>query len=279
MYRFSALLLASCASAFLHPTTWNGLESTFGFNPLSKYNFASLPRTVADAVAGTFKLLDNQCQSSSQKFRGQRFQDGDDSHVLLIFDRNGYIAGIQARVEKTAYTPSSFNKNAAFADDGDYWTLTVYFVDPKTICTGRDEEAFDRDGTGTNMFIQNGTNPETQSLLIPKSESDIKTTQWGNGKCFPLMGKHYWFNIRPEMPEEEFFPYCLLYNGGRLDAFCFAIAADLGASSPRWEHPNSSAANQCCINAPNFFFNDKFKNMEQTTLHIYMTDSPRTSFC
>ena len=48
---------------------------------------------------------------------------------------------------------------------------------------------FEAQGTGTNLYIQNGADPVADSLLIPMQESDLKDTKWTKGKCFPTMGE------------------------------------------------------------------------------------------
>jgi charged multivesicular body protein 7 len=282
MYRFIAVFaLCGLAQGFFFGSSgkWDGLRVTFNPKIWDKYAFAKLPRTVDDAVAAKWTLKDSQCTSSSQNFRGRRYWLDNDPASILLFDKNGYIAGIQTSVPSAGYTPTPMNKGSSFQQDGDFWTLTVYFVDPSIICsTGRTADQFNADGTGTDLYIQNGTNPETMSIQIPTSEDDIKTTKWGSGKCLPTMGKHYWFNVFDDMNCDNFFPYCLLYNGGKLNAFCFAIDHDF-ETSKRYEHPSTSEAGMCCLHTPQCMKNDpKYKN-PQTTMHVYTTDSPYTNFC
>merc|ERR1712150_420440 len=123
-------------------------------------------------------------------------------------------------------------------------------------------------GTGDRIVIQNGA----ELLTLPYFESDIGSTDWTRGKCFPDMGNHYWYDVTPDMTCEEFQPIFLLYNDNILNGFGWAMIADL--PSPRLEHPTSSALGgfmpddypPCLDEVPDF-----------STIHIYMTDDPQST--
>lgn len=64
-------------------------------------------------------------------FAGVRYWKDSDPSLMLIFDVNGIIAGIQTAVPKTEFTPMAGpTVNHPWIDDGNYWVLTAYFVDP-----------------------------------------------------------------------------------------------------------------------------------------------------
>jgi hypothetical protein len=72
----------------------------------------------------------------------------------------------------------------------DVLILTAYFVDPSTICTsGRDAARLKKEGTGTGVWLQNGTNPIGDSFQVPLYETAMNTTKWVKGACFPSMGR------------------------------------------------------------------------------------------
>lgn len=72
----------------------------------------------------------------------------------------------------------------------DVYILTAYFVDPSTICTsGRDASRLKNEGTGTGLWLQNGTNPIKDSFSVPLYENAANNTKWVKGACFPSMGK------------------------------------------------------------------------------------------
>jgi hypothetical protein len=102
----------------------------------------------------------------------------------------------------------------------DVYVLTAYFVDPKTICqSGRDASRLKKDGTGTGLWLQNGTDPIRDSFPTPLHEAETSTTKWVKGACFPTMGTHYWYDNRLDANCDTFFPVFLLYNKGKLSGF------------------------------------------------------------
>lgn len=249
---------------------WNGLRVTWNPNPRDPWAFASIPRDDTFLPKG-LGLRDEQCNDGSL-FRGIRFWYDEDPALTILYDINGVVAGIQTSVLKSEYTPSTYTENRNFADDGDYWTLTAYFVDPNIICSvGRKKEDLTTDGTGHGLWLQIGPDPLKDLLQIPLKEEEIKQTKWKFGKCFPTMGNHYWFNNTKDMQCEKFFPSCLLYNGGVLNAFCFSINANL--KSLRYEHPTSKEAVMFIDPMPDCFITDQSYN-PSSTIHVYMVNDP-----
>jgi len=252
---------------------WNGLYATWNAIPLMGFN--SLPRQLSEN--SQFTLLDDQCASNGP-FRGQRYVVNNDRTIVLLFDKNGIIAGMQTSSAKSQFTPSP--GMMGFVDDGDYWTQTAYFVDPSTICTtGRTSDDLKNVGTGTGLWLQNGPDVIADSLNIPLAESDIKKTIWGSGKCFPSMGMHYWYNVTSDMSCNNFYPLCLLYNGGKLSAFCFAKNAYLQSPQYDWPHPDPFSTGGFMNPVPKCFNTDPtFKKL--STVHVYFHSNPRfTTLC
>ncbi|PVD30109.1 hypothetical protein C0Q70_09371 [Pomacea canaliculata] len=137
---------------------WNNLKVTFGANVFSSRVFADLPRTVDEARRKGWIMID-RCRNDGP-FRGARYVKQNDFSVTLLYDVNGYIAGIQCGVSGTI------------------------------ICTtGRTSSTFQEEGTGSNLYIQTGSDPLTQSSLIPRQEKDIAKTPWKRGRCFVGMGQ------------------------------------------------------------------------------------------
>jgi charged multivesicular body protein 7 len=268
-YAIFALFLAGVAYG---SPDWSNLKVTWSLNPFNTWAFNTLPRD-ATGKMGDFHQRDNQCTADNPKFVGQRYIYKDDPAVGLIFDKNGIIAGIQTSALKTDFTPPAYLTNRNYIDDGDYWTLTAYFVDPSTICTtGRSQDQLKNQGTGTGLYLQQGPDPIKDSVLIPSNEADVKETAWKFGHCFKTMGNHYWYNVTKDMPCDHYVPNCLLYNKGKLTAFCFAINA--GLTSPRYEHPTASVLPKFIDPVPDCFYTDPtYKSL--STMHIYFTDHPR----
>jgi len=183
---------------------WDDLRVTWSANPFSSWGFDPMPRTSTGAMKD-FVLKDDQCAQGS-KFVGKRYWYKQDPAVILLYDKNGYIAGIQTAIPKSKLTPSPYLSNHPYVDDGDFWTVTAYFVDPSTICTtGRTAQQFKDQGTGTGLWLQNGTNPTRDLIQIPLQESEIQKTNWKFGKCFYTMGNHYWYNPTKDMDCGKFY--------------------------------------------------------------------------
>jgi len=266
------LFLAVRASGFLFATDWDGLYSTWNIDPLK--GFDKLPRQLSEI--GQFVLKDDACQGNT--FYGRRYWYKQDAALVLLFDVNGYIAGMQTSESKTLFTPPP--GMLGFVDDGPFWTQTAYFVDPSIICTtGRTKSDFDSQGTGTGLWIQTGPNPQKDIINIPTLEADIKKTLWGHGKCFPSMGMHFWYNTSKDMSCNNIFPNCLLYNNNQLTAFCFTKTGYL--NSPRYDypHPTANDLHNFMDPVPDCFFQDpSFKNL--TTMHVYFHSNPAlTTLC
>ncbi|KAK6170277.1 hypothetical protein SNE40_018704 [Patella caerulea] len=251
---------------------WNALRVRFGANPLES-NFDSLPRTVADAVKNKFTKISG-CEDIAS-FRGNRYVKDDDYAIVLLYDVQGYIAGMQAGIPDGQENKYPFDGiKPPFINDNGYNYMTAYFVDPSTICkTGRSSSDFEDSGTGTNLYFQNGNNPETNHMLIPRDEAAIGDPKWKKGKCFQGMGVHYWYDARTDTDCNAFFPVFLLYNRGKLNGFGWAFTTDL--TSPRYEHPDPSVFKAFITEVPECLYTVG----KIATMHIYMTDTPQLNLC
>jgi len=252
---------------------WNGLKVTWGPNPLNSQYFDELPRTIAEAnKEGWHKISD--CDTTAA-WRGVRYIKGSDYAVILLFDVEGYIAGIQTSFKDNQSNgfPKA-NLRPPFVKDGDRVTISAYFVDPSIICTkGRTPDEFASQGTGTNLYLQTTDNPEA-STIQPHQQKDIGSTKWTEGKCFPTMGKHYWYDLSDDMSCDDFYPSFLLYNSGELTAFGFALGTNLD-SSPRYEHPASSQYSLFMQTPPKCLYTQG----TLSTMHIYLTNSAARDLC
>jgi hypothetical protein len=273
-----ATVLVANAGRSSRKPDWDDLKVTFGINVLSSSIFESMPRTLKDASKAGWSLIDSHCDDPSLPFRGFRYWLKSDPAVILILDGKGFIAGIQTAIDlsKVNYVPGPNRGGHPFIPYNNYQVLTAYFVDPSTICTGRSSSDFNNQGTGTGLWLQNGTNPETMSINIPRKEGDIGTTRWTKGKCTWAMGMHYWYDVTSDMPCDKFFPIFLMYDGGNL--FGFGWAMNAGLTSKRYEHPTADISGNFIDPVPQCFFTDPSFN-KLSTLHIYMTSSPKSVFC
>jgi charged multivesicular body protein 7 len=267
---------------------WNSLRVTWGFN--LGWFLNKMPRTVKETKDHSwfsskhFELKDDQCKDGNGKFVGQRFwyptkdSKSNDSAVILIFDTKGTIAGIQTSVLKSKYNPGA--PGQYFIDDGDYWTITAYFVDPSTICTaGRTSQDLSSQGTGTGLWLQFGETAAS-SVNIPMEEAEIKKdANWGHGKCFKSMGQHYWYQIDKNMKCDNVAPYCLLYNGGKLTGFCFAPNYYAESERYDWPAPTIKVLEKFLDPVPDCMHTDP-SFAKQSTVHVFFNEHPAvTSWC
>ena len=59
-----------------------------------------MPKTVVDAEDSGWVKINSECVSggNGNTFAGYRYENPDDDGVVVLFDVNGVVAGIQARV-------------------------------------------------------------------------------------------------------------------------------------------------------------------------------------
>jgi charged multivesicular body protein 7 len=275
-----ALVYVTSAGFFSRSPAWDGLKAGFGFNPFSSTVFARLPRTVEEAVRWGWQLDTSAggCGVSGTAFNGNRYIKGSDTGAMVLFDKNGKIAGLQAGIPKTqsaTYPEPQNAKYHVFNEETNMWVITAYFVNPATICTtGRTDDEFETEGTGTQLSFQNG--PTATSLMtVPMEESEVTTTtNFIHGKCFYGMGQHYWYDIRDTMSCDDTFPVFLLYNKGKLNGFGWAFNPNFD-NSYRWEHPTRSVFSNFMHSYPDCLGVDG----PTSTLHVYLTNSPSSNWC
>ncbi|XP_067941027.1 uncharacterized protein [Watersipora subatra] len=132
------------------------------------------------------------------------------------------------------------------------------------------------DKNGYIAGIQAGTGPTPADLMtIPMDEEMvIPQTNFVQGKCFYMMGMHYWYDIAPKLDCKDIFPVFLLYNKKRLNGFGWAFNPNYN-NSAKWEHPTRDKFSMFMKPVPPCLGVDG----PTTTLHIYMTDSPRLNLC
>lgn len=71
----------------------------------------------------------------------------------------------------------------------DVLVLTAYFVNPSTICQSDVPVVRNLGVVGTGLWLQNGTDPVRDSVQAPLEQSEVNSTRWVQGACFPSMGK------------------------------------------------------------------------------------------
>jgi len=62
-------------------------------------------------------------------YAGHRYIKDGDNGAMLLFDKNGFISGIQAGIPKTLKYPLPNNlKYGAFVEETNMWVATAYFI-------------------------------------------------------------------------------------------------------------------------------------------------------
>ncbi|XP_019628073.1 PREDICTED: uncharacterized protein LOC109472673 [Branchiostoma belcheri] len=259
---------------------WDGLKVTFGVNPFGN-NFDSMPRTTDMAEEkGWTQFGEKTCSAGT--WQGFRYVKNSDPAVILLFDKNGYIAGMQMGVYKSdlpsdgSIPPSRITPPWIEDRSKDMLLLTAYFIQPSKICrAGRTDAEYQAEGTGTGLYIQTGPNSTSDVMAAPLRQADADGTDWTRGECFWAMGQHYWYKFRPDMNCDDFYPVFLMYNDGRLNGFGWNINTVL--DSPRYESPPTGALSLFFAQKPPCF--DEHVRRGLSTLHIYLDDSPSSNFC
>ena len=259
----SMIVLIICLHDTLGSPRWDGLKLRFGI-------FKDMPRTETSARDQGFTQL-TECDENP-RFRGKQYTKDNDTMIILLFDVNGYIAGIQTGVQKGL--SNGFPKNdiqPPFIEDGEYFKLTAYFIDPTIICRrGRSGGQFQNQGTGSDLFIQNGNNPEEDILEIEHSEAN---TTWAKGLCFPKMGFHYFKDLREDMQCDTFFPVATLYYNGLLTGFVWSFGAILNSTVIDLEYPEPEFFKELMQTVPTCL-----QTLRRSTLHVYLEGTPETSY-
>lgn len=269
----SALNLCTVQS-FLFPsgtdlTNWNDLKITWGINPFDSNSFVSLPRTEREARSlGWIKEKD------CSEVNGNRYILNGDRAAMLIFNAKGVIAGIASAVPKGL--PFNYPSNKIqkfFNDEGSFYSISAYFVDPDSVCSVQKSE---KQVTGDRLVIRSNTFQVGAEL----KENQLNSF-WTKGECFYTMGVHYWANtfgveLLSNVDPDEFAPVFLLYNKGKLNGFGFAFNANL--DSTRFEHPPNSVLGRFFKNEP-LFFKDPTKSGILSTMHVYLDSTPQFNLC
>ncbi|XP_055941185.1 uncharacterized protein LOC129971442 [Argiope bruennichi] len=279
-------LLNSFVSVHSEPT-WQSFRVTWGLNLLSSRTFAKLPQTESRARSDGFARLAGEC--SGGKFLGHRYMKGLDTAAVIIYDENGYVAGIQHGIPKNdvekVNTSFSFDRSSAYQLDKilgeeEVYFITTYFVDPNIICNGgRTKLQYEEEGVGTGLWVQNGTDPVRDSVQVPLYEKDMEGTHWVKGGCFRTMGVHYWYGAHENMTCTDFFPVTAIYNRGKLTNFAFASFGNYEFSR-RFEHPSSTALTLFLPTPIPKCINDEYERSGGvSSMHVFFSVRPWNTFC
>jgi len=245
-----------------------------------------MPRTSQDAESQGWTKASTDCQNGGT-FHGNRYFYKGDYTMAILYDINGVVAGIQMILKKSEIVTSANKFNYAAVpmfqsetlNSNDVYTLTTYFVQPSTICTtGRTAADLTTEGTGSQLFFQNGKSIDT--LITAPTTRPTQPSDWSENNCFPMMGWHNFFKVETFQADNcsTVQPTFLLFNEDKqVRGFGFVAFGD--ATSTRFEKPDATAIKlivgsktpQCLIDMAN--------TLKVSSMHVYFDSKPYLENC
>lgn len=237
---------------------WDALSVTW-------LKWEELPLTVNDAVDKGWSLQD-KCRDSAY-FHGNRYVRDENTTLMLLFDENDNIAGMQTEITKSSVKP----KALPWREENDTYVITAYFKDPSLICSKKHSHAR---YIGDRLLIQNSS--KSGGLVqVPLLEDGLLETVWTEGECFWSMGKLYWYDLLNVSDCNSLFPVFLMYTNGVLNGFGWVLPHNLDNS--RFVHPTNISYPYLFKNGtvpPCFWTADRLSLM-----HVYLDSSPFLNIC
>jgi len=288
-------LVATFGSAVIadHDPAWTDFRGSFLIG--KNESFAPFPKTINDELVSSenWVQVSTDCTNGG-KFNGFQYVKNNDYSVGLLYDTQGTIAGIQMLIPKSVVLTSTntlnydaipMYQNATY-NGQDYYVLTAYLVEPSTICgAGRSAEDLSEDGTGTGLWIQNGT---SASALVPvpqnrpESENEDENDGWTKNNCFPAMGYHNFYSIQQYVDSNcnEMVPIFGLYNKNSKQLHGFGFITVGNITNPRFEQPPAAAIRMIlgAGRTPECVLEVQEREVV-TSLHVYFTEEPWKIAC
>jgi len=244
--------------------------------------------TSADKMDATWINISGQDCTNGGKFNGFRYIKDGDYTMVLLFDNKGSIAGIQMTLAKSQILTSNNNFNYANVpmfqsetlNSQDVYTLTTYFVDPESICTtGRTAADLASQGTGTQLYFQNGPTPK--DLIIPPKDRATAIAQgWTQNNCFVGMGWHNFYQVEHFQDTQclEVRPVFLLFNKyDQLKAFGYVAFGH--AVSDHFEQPDATAIKLIVGDTTPKCLTDLATELTVSSMHVFFDNYPQAELC
>lgn len=266
---------------------WNSLK--LPFNIIPDLGFYDQPRTRAEAeLAGWTKVDDSvDCKDvNNRSVWGYRYAPpGEFTEMLLIYDINGFIAGMQSVVPKNDTLDDKYYKfssspyyNLDIVNGIEVYLTTAYFVNPNIICNrGLTQRDLDTEGTGNVLLFQTGPTPRDLYVAPLTAAAANRTTEWYEDNCFPNMGDHWnRFDYDLNQSCDEMFPVQLVYDhqgDHPLRAFVWSHQAALNGD--RWEKMTKQKLDYVGRSTPYCVYNHT-ENPGISTQHVYLKDYVET---
>lgn len=246
--------------------SWDQLRVTFR-------KFIPYPLTSKQARKSGWKR-DARCSGRANFFHGNRFSKRDDDATRLIYDCDGYLAGIQATTDRTGDYPTINNQPPWIATDDGRVAITAYFRDPKKICACKGkckERVQKKPPIGDRLWIQMADFRFNKDvMMIPLNTNQIAGTPWVEGTCIPAMGIHYHYNISTDFDCNKALPFFLLFSKQSKSLIGFGWGGPFDVPSAAWEKPDPAlfARSMKPESTPACLMNYKTVSVQ----HVYFVD-------
>lgn len=99
--------------------------------------------------------------------------------ILVIYDINGFVAGMQLGVSKNSNQSFYHLENIGWYSEDDIfgdevYLLTVYFIDPDKICfPGRNQTEFENEGIGNVLLLMKKDGYLEAPITITQAEECV----------------------------------------------------------------------------------------------------------
>uniref|UniRef100_A0A0K2TFV4 Uncharacterized protein n=2 Tax=Lepeophtheirus salmonis TaxID=72036 RepID=A0A0K2TFV4_LEPSM len=269
---FFVCFIALCVLLDARPN-FSHLRSTYTLIPI--HGFHELPRTSNEAFKQDYVKV-GSCGDGSG-FLGERFiRDLNDPDIILIYDVNGFISGLQnvvpSKLSRNEFINMELNPYYQMDNAINGHVTTAYFIDPDRICTdGRSQIEFDSQGTGYTLIFQKGLDLRQKKSFveIPLIENEIQNSsnEWFEHGCWFNMGKHYAeFNHKRDQSCDMLFPGFITYHNSMLHGFAWMHYGKLNGS--RYEHPHKFMLSHIVKKGPRCLYKGE-KTLGISAMHIY----------
>merc|ERR1712051_487784 len=243
--------------------------------------FLDQPKTQAEALSEDWKRVSDGKRGCSGNPKNPGFHfipPKENPEFTLIYDKKGFIAGMQSLVSKAADTSHYDFKTADWYDEDEIegdavYLATVYFIKPELICSpGRSKEDFDDQGTGNVLWLKK---KDGTFLKAPLEMDDAdEGCFWKRHKCFFSMGTHY---LNLDYGDDDFdcrrgVPIQLLYIDDNLNGFVWQHIAPLPLKGTDWELTDLNAI-KVNIRDPASCITELAKNKTPRTMHVFFRDN------
>ncbi|XP_015607708.1 uncharacterized protein LOC107273729 [Cephus cinctus] len=251
---------------------WNGSDT------LHQNSFFEIPRTANSSISEGWVSVPHVNDHPVTVYCPKN-----DGRFCVLTDSYGNIAGIQVSVlasdidnKGIPYDPSTiaaYKKKTLFGED--YWTTTVYTVDPNLIDAGGRRDAKGLIMT-TGVWVEEG---DSYMYIDKNLNTLLKTLDFRKNNCFPSMGHHYYLKLDENQDCKEISPYFLMYSGNDLTVLGFLAFGRPTTLNRPWYDALDWTAIKPTIPKPPACLVDWGREYGIITMHIFLVEKPWKITC